>query len=67
MAGLEGRLRERRGQRAAEGDLVEGEPEREAWGGGASEGGAGEAGAGAGDGAAGAGDGGASEAETWDH
>ena len=74
MAGLEGRLRERRGQRAAEG-----EPEREAWGGGASEGGAGDGGAGdggagvgdggagAGDGGAGAGDGGASEAEPWDH
>ena len=40
---LEGRLRERRGQSAAEVDLVEGEHEREAWEGGAGERGAGEA------------------------
>ena len=70
MAGLEGRLRDRREQRAAEGDLVEREPETEAGEGVAGLGGAGEGGAaggvaavggaaGGGAGGAGAGDGGA--------
>ena len=63
MAGLEGRLRDRREQRAAEGDLVEREPEPEAGEEGAGEGGAGEGGAAGG----GAGDGGADEAEPWDY